>query len=256
MPAQGHPYVVACLGSSSTAGKGQALQLGLSVTEQAGTGTICIAQFWGWRRPCLQRPSTAFSGDRIKPSKGRGFSSAPTMFSALCRLRRESSTDLQRNYRKIHLPNGSEPISRLSFDDSKRTPLRVSRSVPWPRSVRIWIRRTPSSAKSICKSGDSAQSPRVATEEGIDYISVYEAFSEQMKNSRRRPFRAFRFLAFYRDAFRTLVLGATPDDVSRLNGCKFHTDGVHLNSRGGLLVADLVQTFIENDGKSPIENSR
>jgi hypothetical protein len=24
MPAQGHPYVVACLGSSSTAGKGQA----------------------------------------------------------------------------------------------------------------------------------------------------------------------------------------------------------------------------------------
>ena len=66
----------------------------------------------------------------------------------------------------------------------------------------------------------------------------------------------FRFLAFYRDAFRTLVLGKSPDDVSRLNGWEFHTDGVHLNGRGGLLVADLVQTFIENDGKSAKENPR
>jgi hypothetical protein len=73
----------------------------------------------------------------------------------------------------------------------------------------------------------------VATEENIDYISVYEAFSAQMKNSRRHPFSEFRFLAFYRDAFRTLVLGRSPDEVSRLNGWEFHTDGVHLNSRGG-----------------------
>jgi hypothetical protein len=68
--------------------------------------------------------------------------------------------------------------------------------------------------------------------------------------------RKFRFLAFYRDAFRTLVLGRSPDEVSRLNGWEFHTDGVHLNSRGGLLLADLVQTFIEKDGKSAKEDPR
>jgi hypothetical protein len=30
-----------------------------------------------------------------------------------------------------------------------------------------------------------------------------------------------------------------------LNGWRFHTDGVHLNSRGGMIVADLVQEFID-----------
>lgn len=66
-----------------------------------------------------------------------------------------------------------------------------------------------------------------------------------MKNS-QRSFSEFRFLAFYRDAFRTLVLGKSPDDVSRSNGWEFHTDAVHLNSRGGLLLADLVQIYIES----------
>jgi hypothetical protein len=44
-----------------------------------------------------------------------------------------------------------------------------------------------------------------------------------------RAFTSFRFLPFYRDAFRVLVLGKSPDEVARLNGWRFHTDGVHLN---------------------------
>jgi hypothetical protein len=36
-----------------------------------------------------------------------------------------------------------------------------------------------------------------------------------------------------------------PDDVARRNGWRFHTDGVHLNSRAGLIVADRLQKFIE-----------
>jgi hypothetical protein len=31
-----------------------------------------------------------------------------------------------------------------------------------------------------------------------------------------------------------------------MNGWRFHTDGIHLNSRGGIIVADLVQEFIDN----------
>jgi hypothetical protein len=30
-----------------------------------------------------------------------------------------------------------------------------------------------------------------------------------------------------------------------MNGWRFHSDGVHLNSRGGMLLADLVQEFID-----------
>jgi lysophospholipase L1-like esterase len=85
----------------------------------------------------------------------------------------------------------------------------------------------------------------VAAEEKIEFIGVYQSFVEQMKDSRRRDFSEFRFLPFYRDAFRTLVLRKSPDEVSRLNGWDFHTDGVHLNSRGGLIIADLAEKFIE-----------
>jgi len=53
------------------------------------------------------------------------------------------------------------------------------------------------------------------------------------------------FLPFYRDAFRVLVLQKSLDEVSRMNGCRFHTDGVHLNSRGGMIAADLIQQFID-----------
>jgi hypothetical protein len=30
-----------------------------------------------------------------------------------------------------------------------------------------------------------------------------------------------------------------------MNGWRFHTNGVHLNSRSGMIVADLVQEFID-----------
>jgi lysophospholipase L1-like esterase len=86
---------------------------------------------------------------------------------------------------------------------------------------------------------------RIAQEEGTDYIALYEAMFAQVMKSPGRAFTEFGLLSFYRDAFRTLVLRKSPDEVARINGWSFHTDGVHLNSRGGLIVADLVQKFIE-----------
>ncbi len=57
--------------------------------------------------------------------------------------------------------------------------------------------------------------------------------------------RASLCFRFYRDAFRVLVLRKSLDEVARINGWRFHTDGVHLNSVGGMIVADLIQKFIE-----------
>jgi hypothetical protein len=34
------------------------------------------------------------------------------------------------------------------------------------------------------------------------------------------------------------------DEVGRKNGWRLHTDGVHLNRRGGLVAADLIQRFL------------
>lgn len=66
----------------------------------------------------------------------------------------------------------------------------------------------------------------------------------QIRASPGRAFTSFRFFPFYRDAFRVVVLGKTPDEVAQLNGWRFHSDGTHLNRRGGIIAADLIQQFI------------
>ena len=91
----------------------------------------------------------------------------------------------------------------------------------------------------------SAIIKEVAREEGVDYIPVHEVMLSQILASPGRAFTRFRFLSFYRDAFRVLILRKSPDEVAEMNGWRFHTDGVHLNGRGGMIVADLVQEFID-----------
>ncbi len=89
---------------------------------------------------------------------------------------------------------------------------------------------------------------KVAREEGVDYLPAYERMHEQIVASPGRAMTSLRLLTFYRDAFRRFVFGWTLDDIAARNGWRFHTDGIHLNSRGGMMLAELVQQFL--DGKS------
>jgi len=90
----------------------------------------------------------------------------------------------------------------------------------------------------------SAIVEKVAWEEKVGYIPFYERMRDAIAASPGRAFTSFRFLSFYRDAFRHFVLGRPLDEIARVNGWQFHTDGIHLNSRSGLLLADLVQQFL------------
>jgi len=85
----------------------------------------------------------------------------------------------------------------------------------------------------------------VADEENCRYIELYEAIAEELRASPGQAFTSFSFLPFYRDAFRVIVLRRSLDEVARMNGWRFHTDGVHLNSRAGRIVADRIQEFID-----------
>jgi len=91
----------------------------------------------------------------------------------------------------------------------------------------------------------------IAQEESVGYIGLNEAMSAHLSSSPHRALTGFRFLPLYRDAFRTLALQKTPDQVAKLNGWCFHSDGIHLNSRGGLILADLVQAFIDDVSSRP-----
>jgi lysophospholipase L1-like esterase len=91
---------------------------------------------------------------------------------------------------------------------------------------------------------------RVAREETLVYLPVYERLNQQILASPGQAFTDFRFLPMYRDAFRTVVLRRGLDEVGEMNGWRFHTDGIHLNARSGKFLADLLQTFVVSPAPS------
>lgn len=91
----------------------------------------------------------------------------------------------------------------------------------------------------------SAIAKGIAHDEVVGYIPVYERMHELIQACPGKAFTAFDILPFYRDVFRQYVLHKTHDEIGELNGWRFHRDGIHLNSRSGKLVADLVAQFLE-----------
>ncbi|HUI90438.1 MAG TPA: GDSL-type esterase/lipase family protein [Anaerolineales bacterium] len=86
----------------------------------------------------------------------------------------------------------------------------------------------------------------VASLEGLRYLPLYERMQELILASPGRPFTSFDFLPFYRDVFRQFVLRMDHDEIGRLNGWRFHRDGIHLNSISGKILADLAHEFINS----------
>lgn len=86
----------------------------------------------------------------------------------------------------------------------------------------------------------------VAEQEGVSYIPFYEKFQEQVRADPGKPFTEFRFRSFFRDYYwRELILRRSFDEIAEMNGWKFHVDGVHLNTRGGMILTDAVQAFLD-----------
>jgi lysophospholipase L1-like esterase len=84
----------------------------------------------------------------------------------------------------------------------------------------------------------------IACEEGVGYIPFYERIHELILASPGRAFTSFDFLPLYRDVFRQFVLHKSHDEIGQMEGWRFHRDGIHLNSKSGILLADLVQEFL------------
>jgi lysophospholipase L1-like esterase len=88
----------------------------------------------------------------------------------------------------------------------------------------------------------------VASNERTDYIPFNECFQAQLARARtRKAFTHFAIGSFYRDyVFREMILRKSFDEISRLNGWEFHIDGVQLNSRGGRIIVEVVQQFLDS----------
>jgi lysophospholipase L1-like esterase len=90
----------------------------------------------------------------------------------------------------------------------------------------------------------------VSAREGADYIDFDEAFRGQLDRAKTaKPFTQFSFPSFYRDYLvRETILRRSFDEIARINGWEFHIDGIHLNTRGGRILVDAVQRFLDSPG--------
>jgi lysophospholipase L1-like esterase len=87
---------------------------------------------------------------------------------------------------------------------------------------------------------------------GAYYIPFYECFRDQLaRASSAKPFTRFSFAAFYRDyLFREMLLRRSFDQIAQRNGWEFHIDGIHLNTKGGRILTDVVQQFLDSPSRS------
>jgi len=92
----------------------------------------------------------------------------------------------------------------------------------------------------------------VSRRSGAYYIPFFECFlAELARSAIVKPFSRFSFAAFYRDyLFREMILGRSFDEISQRNGWEFHIDGIHLNTRGGRILTEVVQRFLDSPSRS------
>ena len=239
------PIIVACLGSSSTAGKGQAFNWIAELERRPHNQRL---QFHNYgvggdlAYNALQRLSGVLKSRPQKVIVWVGGNDALAMVS----------TKMRRFYKVTkHLP--AEPTLEW-FRENLQT---IARRLKAETSASIAlcslapIGEAPASTVPFQSELNrrieqcSATVREIAQQEKTSYIAISEALLIEIQRSPGRAFTSFRFFPFYRDAFRTLVLRKTPDEIAQRNGWRFHSDGVHLNSRSGMIAANLVQQFLD-----------
>jgi lysophospholipase L1-like esterase len=92
----------------------------------------------------------------------------------------------------------------------------------------------------------------VSRRSGAYYVPFFECFRAELARSATvKPFTQFSFAAFYRDyLFREMILRRSFDQIAQSNGWEFHIDGIHLNTRGGRILTEAVQQFLDSPSRS------
>ena len=87
----------------------------------------------------------------------------------------------------------------------------------------------------------------IASTRHTDYIPFWESFDDQLlRAGTAKPFTHFSFASFYHDyLFREMILRQSFDQIARSNGWQFHIDGIHLNTKGGRILTEVVQQFLD-----------
>jgi lysophospholipase L1-like esterase len=90
----------------------------------------------------------------------------------------------------------------------------------------------------------------IAREAGVIYLPIHEALAEVARAAGPRAGRAFdgRTWWMLKGIVQHYVLGWSWDRISLANGFLLQTDGIHLNSRAGVVVAERIAALLRQIG--------
>jgi lysophospholipase L1-like esterase len=239
--------VVACLGSSSTAGQGQAFGWIDELSRRPQNARFAFKNLGvggDFAYDALQRvPAVvATSPDRILVLVGAN----DVLAMVFPNVQRFLGGFMKRHSREPSFEWFEENLAAIVTRLRAETRARIALSSLGP------IGESPDSTDPNQRRLNelvaefSATIKQSAAQHGTDYIPFYERLSAEIAASPGKALTAFRFLPIYADTFRYFVLRKTSDEIGAANGWKFHVDGVHLNRRGGMILADLVQDFLDS----------
>jgi lysophospholipase L1-like esterase len=88
----------------------------------------------------------------------------------------------------------------------------------------------------------------IASSEGVCFIPIYDDQLRYLSSSQRNSAPEFTgdCKQIGHALIEHLVLKKSLDEISLKNGYLLHTDGVHLNSRAGIIIANQVEKFLKN----------
>jgi lysophospholipase L1-like esterase len=235
---------VACLGSSSTAGKGQAFDWIGELARRPQNRHVRFRNFGvggDLAYNALQRVAAVAASRPAKIVVWVGANDALAMASPKLRrlfrfwkrLPRDPSPDwFRENIRGII--EGLRRQTRAEIALCSLPPIGEDLSSSQP--VQREINRRVAECNTVITEAARALA--------ATYLPLHEAIAAELSGATGKAFTSFALLPFYRDAFRVLVLGREPEAVAAANGWRLHTDGIHLNRRAGLIVAEIVQRYL------------
>jgi lysophospholipase L1-like esterase len=239
--------IVACLGSSSTAGKAQAFDWIGELANRPQNKNIVFRNFGvggDLAYNALQRVEAVVASHPAKILVWVGGNDALAMASPKLRrffrfwkrLPRDPSPEWFRES-ICAIVDRFQRETRASVALCSLPPIGedLSASAPVQRDI------------NQCVSKCNAIITAVARERTVGYLPLNEAIAAELATVPAKAFTSFALLPFYRDAFRIRVLGRSADDIANANGWRLHSDGIHLNRRAGLIVSEIVQGFVAAD---------
>jgi lysophospholipase L1-like esterase len=244
-PARSAATIVACLGSSSTAGRGQAFDWIGELARRPKNKNIVFRNFGvggDLAYNALNRVEAVVACRPTKILVWVGGNDALAM----------ASPKLRRFFRFWkHLPRDPSPewfrqsifaiVERFQQETRASVALCSLPPIGEDLSASAPVQRDINRAVTDCNAIIAA----VARERTVGYLPLNEAIAADLATLPGKAFTSFALLPFYRDAFRVRVLGRSTDDIAAANGWRLHSDGIHLNRRAGLIVAEIAQEFVD-----------